>query len=98
MGVAPLLADTPAWLLVGSNVMIPAGWKSALLPTDAFVELVSIGGDKRPLEAFVDGQSMGLVTSMRARMSRIATVELAYCSLRDMAEKIADIQFPLLEV
>ena len=31
---------------------------------------------------------------MRARVSRIATVELAYCSLHDMAEKIAEIQFP----
>lgn len=94
MGVAPLLADTPGWLLVGSNVMQPAGWKSALLPNDAFVEIVSIGGEKRPLEAYVDGQSVGKVTSMRARVSRIATVELAYCSLYDMAEKIAEIQFP----
>jgi len=30
----------------------------------------------------------------RARVSRIATVELSYCSLHDMAEKIAEIQFP----
>jgi nicotinate (nicotinamide) nucleotide adenylyltransferase len=94
MGVSPLLADTPGWLIVGSNVMSPAGWKSALLPNDAFVELVSIGGEKRPLEAFVDGQSIGIVTSLRARMSRIATVELAFCSLHDLAEKIAEIQFP----
>jgi NAD+ kinase len=94
MGVSPLLADTPGWLLVGSNVMSPAGWKSALLPNDAFVEIVSIGGDKRPLQAFVDGRSMGSVTSIRARMSRIATVELAFCSLHDLAEKIAEIQFP----
>jgi len=61
---------------------------------NAFVEIVSIGGQKRPIQAFLDGQSMGAVTSMRARMSRIATVELAFCSLHDLAEKIADIQFP----
>jgi NAD kinase len=94
MGVAPLLADTPGWLLVGSNVMNPPNWKSALLPNDAFVEIVSTGGDKRPLCAYVDGQQMGKVTSMRARVSRIATVELAYSSLYDMADKIGEIQFP----
>jgi NAD+ kinase len=94
MGVAPLLADTPGWLLVGSNVMNPPSWKSALLPGDAFVEIVSTGGDKRPLHAYVDGQQMGKVTSMRVRVSRIATVELAYSSLYDMADKIGEIQFP----
>jgi NAD+ kinase len=30
MGASPLLADTPAWLLVGSNVLDPAHWRSAL--------------------------------------------------------------------
>jgi hypothetical protein len=37
---------------------------------------------------------MGKVTSMRVRVSRIATVELAYSSLYDMADKIGEIQFP----
>ena len=32
MGATPLLAETPAWLLVGSNVMQPANWKSACQP------------------------------------------------------------------
>jgi NAD kinase len=94
MGASPLLADTPSWLMVGSNVMDPPGWKSALLPSEATIELLSIGEAKRPVEAFVDGRSCGKVNSLFARMSRIATAELAFCSLQDMAEKIARIQFP----
>jgi NAD kinase len=35
MGAMPLLADTPALLLVGSNVLNPHNWKSALLSYDA---------------------------------------------------------------
>jgi NAD+ kinase len=94
MGVAPLLADTPGWILVGSNVMSPVGWKSALLAPETNVSMRTLGGDKRPLAAFIDGRSAGPVNTFRVRQSRIATVELAFCSKRDMAEKIARIQFP----
>lgn len=94
MGVPPLLADTPGWILVGSNVMSPSGWKSALLAPEAAVSLRSIGGEKRPIAAFVDGRSLGEVVTFRARQSRIATVELAFTRTHDMAEKIARIQFP----
>ncbi|MEY5009791.1 MAG: hypothetical protein RLZZ253_930, partial [Verrucomicrobiota bacterium] len=52
------------------------------------------GGEKRPLTAYVDGRSAGPVELFQVRQSRIATVELAFCSKRDMAEKIARIQFP----
>jgi NAD kinase len=93
MGAAPLLADTPAWLLVGSNVMEPATWRSALLSTDATVEMRTLDPDRRPLEAFVDGHSQGLVHSIKARISRAASAELAFCAHHDMAEKIAHIQF-----
>jgi NAD kinase len=97
MGVSPLLADTPGWILVGSNVMIPSGWKSALLSPEATVTLRSIGGEKRPLRAFVGGRSLGPVVSLCARQSRIATVELVFAAQRDMAEKIALIQFPAVQ-
>ena len=94
MGASPLLADTPAWLLVGSNVMEPAHWKSALLSSDSSVEIASIAEDhSRPVIAYVDGISQGEVRSMRARISRAATVELAFLANHDMAEKIAAIQF-----
>jgi NAD kinase len=94
MGASPLLADSPAMVLVGSNVMMPPGFRSALLSLDAEVEWTSLGGEKRPLNAYVDGVFQGQVRSMRARASRIAAVEIAFCPSHDMAEKIAQLQFP----
>jgi NAD+ kinase len=93
MGASPLLADTPAWLLVGSNVMEPIGWQSALLSTDTTVEIRSLEPRKRPIEAFVDGLELGHVTCLRARISKAAAVELVFNATHDMAEKIAAIQF-----
>lgn len=94
MGAQPLLADTPAWLLVGSNVMDPILWKSALLSTSSVVQVRSLHVEKRPLTGFLHGVSMGEVVEMRARLSRASSVELAFLSAHDMAEKIARIQFP----
>ena len=93
MGASPLLADTPAWLLVGSNVMEPAHWKSALLSYDTNIEINNLAPEKRPVTAYVDGIAQGVVKSFKARLSRAATVELVFLANRDMAEKIATIQF-----
>lgn len=93
MGGSPLLADTPALVLVGSNVMTPTGFKSALLSVDADVEWTSLGGDKRPLNAYVDGVFQGRIRKFQARASRIAAVEIAFLPSHDMAEKIARLQF-----
>lgn len=93
MGASPLLADTPAWLLVGSNVLEPAHWRSALLSPDTTVEIRSLEPRNRPVQAFVDGLSMGRVVALRARLSRAAAAELVFCASHDMAEKIAAIQF-----
>ncbi|HEY4221593.1 MAG TPA: hypothetical protein VGO62_09625, partial [Myxococcota bacterium] len=90
----PLLADTAAWLLVGSNVMEPFLWKSSLLSTSSTVEVRSLHVEKRPLNGFLHGVSLGEVSEMRARLSRAASVELAFLGQHDMAEKIASIQFP----
>jgi hypothetical protein len=38
--------------------------------------------------------AVGDVTAMKARLSRVAAVELGFLSDHDMAEKIARIQFP----
>ena len=93
MGASPLLADTPAWLLVGSNVMEPVNWKSALLSPDMSVEITCLDPARRAVSAYVDGVAQGPVRSLRARISRAATVELVFLANRDMAEKIANIQF-----
>ena len=93
MGAPPLLADTPAWLLVGSNVLQPAHWHSALLSPDTTVEIRNIDPQHRPVQAYVDGLSMGRVVALHARLSRAAAAELVFCASHDMAEKIAAIQF-----
>jgi NAD kinase/nicotinic acid mononucleotide adenylyltransferase len=94
MGAQPLLLDTPAWLVVGSNVMDPIHWKSALVSKNSVVEIRSLHVEKRPLVGFLHGVSLGEVVELRARLSRAASVELAFLDAHDMAEKIARIQFP----
>lgn len=93
MGASPLLADTPAWMIVGSNVMRPVGWKSALLPLDATAQVEGLNTEKRPLSGNVYGQVIPNVTGMNARISRVATLELAFSPAHDMARKISDLQF-----
>jgi len=97
MGATPLLADTPAWLIVGSNVMQPMHWKSALLSLDATIEVRNLAPDKRPLAGYLYGVALGEVQAMRARVSRIAAVELAFHPDHDVTEKITRIQFPACE-
>ena len=97
MGAQPLLADTPAWLIVGSNVMQPLNFKSALLSLESVVEVRSLDDDKRPLVGYLHGVPLGSVTTMRVRISRIAAAELAFNPHHDLAEKIAQIQFPHAE-
>jgi len=93
MGAPPLLADTPAWLVVGSNVMRPLGWKTAMLPMDAEVKVVNAAPDRRLLNGFVFNNKYEDVLAMEARVSRVASVELAFSEKHDMARKISDLQF-----
>jgi nicotinate (nicotinamide) nucleotide adenylyltransferase len=94
MGASPLLADTQGWLIVGSNVMAPAGWKSALLAPEATIELRNLDKAKRPIAALVDGRAVGRVDLFRVRLSRTMTVEVGFVPGHDIAEKIAEVQFP----
>jgi predicted amidohydrolase YtcJ len=55
-------------------------------------EVVDLAG-RTLVPGFVDGHSQGLVHSIKARISRAASAELAFCAHHDMAEKIAHIQF-----
>lgn len=94
MGATPLPFDTPAIMLVGSNVLKPAFWKPVVLPLDAQVEFVNLDPVKRPLRAFLDGNPEDDVISMRVRTSNTAAVELAFDADLNPAEKLAQIQFP----
>lgn len=98
MGATPLLADTTAWLMVGSNVMQPVHWKSALLPMDAKVHVKNRQRQRRPLEGFMNGQSVGPIREMKVRISRIAAVELAYDPHHDITEKINEGYYRGLEI
>jgi NAD+ kinase len=94
MGATPLLADTPAWMIVGSNVMHPPRWKSALLSLDSHIEVRSLSKEKRPLKGIMYGMEVGEVIAMKARISRIAAIELAFCPNHDIAKKFDILQFP----
>jgi nicotinate (nicotinamide) nucleotide adenylyltransferase len=78
MGAPPLPANSPSWLLVGSNVMLPLGWKSALLSPEAVVEAINLDPEKRPMTSYLDGHPGGATTSFKVRLSRVAAVELAF--------------------
>ena len=95
MGAHPLLADTPGWLIVGSNVMSPLGWKSALLPLEANVHVEAAGHRQASRERIFLRSTFGGSHFDAARaISRIAAVELAFLGHHDLAEKIAQVQFP----
>ncbi|MBW2528474.1 MAG: NAD(+)/NADH kinase [Deltaproteobacteria bacterium] len=96
MGASPLPLNTPALLMVGSNVLRPAFFQPAVLHQDAEMELRTLDPDKRPLRGYIDGVDQGEVVGMRARVSNIAAVELAFDPEYDAAEKLARIQFPLV--
>ena len=74
--------------------MEPPGFKSALLSLDARVSFRTLDLSKRPIAAFADGVPLGEVVSFEVRVSRIAAVELVFTPGHDMAEKIAQVQFP----
>lgn len=94
MGAAPMLADTDAWMLVGSNVMTPRGWKSAPISMNSSITLRNLDPEKRPIKGFIGGTPLGDLTEMRIRPSRTAFVELAFLPEHDMAKKITNLHFP----
>lgn len=94
MGATPLLHDASGWLLVGNNVLEPLGWKSAIIPAGATVSLKTLDAAKRPIRAFIDGQSTGSMLAMEVRLSRVAAAEIAFAPGRDMAMKLMEGFFP----
>lgn len=57
------------------------------------MEIANLECENRTTIAYVDGIAQGEVRNIRARLSRAATAELVFLANRDMAEKIAGIQF-----
>ena len=96
MGAAPVPYNTQVLLLVGSNVLQPYGWKSAVLPLQAVIEIKALDPKKRPMNAFLDGELHRDVESLTVRLSRTAAVELAFEREHDPSTKLAKIQFPVI--
>ena len=94
MGATPVPLNTAALLLVGSNVLHPLRWRPAVLPFETCIEVRTLDPVKRPLQAFIDGVPQGHVQSLRARVSNIAAVELAFLPDHDPSFKLAKLQFP----
>ncbi len=98
MGATPIPAGTHNLLVVGSNVFLPTGWKSAQLDLHARVAIRSVDPTppprKRPVYGFVDGIELGEMTQLTARLSNIAAVELAFLPGQGPRRKIHRFQFP----
>jgi NAD kinase len=94
MGATPVPFPTPVLTLAGSNVLSPTFWRPVVLPLDSKVEAATLDPVKRPLLCYIDGVSQGLVRTVRARVSHIAAVELAFNRAHDPVAKLARIQFP----
>ena len=93
MGAAPVPFTTPVLIVAGSNVLTPMNWRPAVVPITSEVEMSTLEPVKRPLNGYMDGVSLGLISSMAARTSRIAAVELAFQPEHDPSNKLTRLQF-----
>jgi NAD kinase len=94
MGATPLPVDTPALVLVGSNVADPDGWRSKNQSLNDVIEFTAIEREKRPVKAMVDGLDCGLAEAMSVRVSRAASVELVSARVDGFAHKWMSAGFP----
>ncbi len=95
MGATPLPLTAPVLTLAGSNVFLPRFWKPVALPETAVVRLTNLDETGlRPIRAFIDGQLVGRVRSLEARVSSVATVELAFNPRYDLSDRLLRSLFP----
>jgi NAD+ kinase len=95
MGAMPLLLNTTALTLAGSNVFQPRFWRPMTLPGDSVITLKNLDrSGKRPVRAFVDGTSLGVVDSATVRRSAVAGVELLFTREFAPSDKLLRSRFP----
>lgn len=95
MGAVPVPLDSQSLILAGSNIFQPRFWKPMNLPGSSQITLTSLDTrGKRPLRAFVDGQSIGIVEEISAKQSLTAAVELAFTREYDPSTKLLKSLFP----
>ena len=81
-------------LLVGMGISKPFGWQDTVFSSSSVFEMKALDERKRPLRAFVDSVPLGTVSHMRVRVSRIASVELAFIEDFDIVAKHTRLQLP----
>jgi NAD+ kinase len=95
MGATPVPLTAPVLTMSGSNVFRPRFWKPVALPDSAVVKLTNLDkSGKRMVRGFLDGRSMGVVSSMEVRASSIAAVELAFTPQFDLSARLLRSLFP----
>ncbi len=98
MGATPVPLTVPVLTLAGSNVFRPYFWKPVALPESARVKITNLDNTgKRPVRAFLDGLPLGRVSAMEARVSTVATVELAFTPEFDLSARLLRSMFPPIE-
>lgn len=93
MGASPVRMETDVMLVVGNNVFMPA-WKSAYISDQSIVSVYVLEHERRPVEAFVDGVSIGQIVELTIRKSNIAAAELGFTRKHDIDRKLSKLQFP----
>lgn len=94
MGASPLPLDAQALVLAGSSITFPAVFRPCYLPLSSEVEFINLDPKKRPLRGVVDGIAFKNTIRLRAKVSKTASVQLAFVDYNGLAEKLAKIQFP----
>jgi len=94
MGASPLPFNANLLTLAGSNVLLPAFWRPAVLPPSSRICLRNLAPDKRPLRGFVDSLARGRIVEMTVAQSTANFVELLFAPEYDPVSKLAITQFP----
>jgi len=96
MGGTPLRNDTPEYILVGNNIYLPTGFRQARLGLNSKVMIRNLDTTGfRPLYGLEDGEPMGQIISMEARISKFAAAQLAFLPEYDPTSKLDSIQFAM---
>jgi len=94
MGATPVPLTAPVLTLAGSNVFLPSFWKPVAMRESTVVRFTNVGLPRRPVRAFIDGQSVGQVIELEASVSPIAAVEIAFTPEFDLSERQLRTMFP----
>lgn len=95
MGANPVPVGSDIMVVIGSNVSYPDWRGGANVPLDSRITFRNADNTGwRKVIGFADGVTLGEITEMNIRMSRIAAAELLFVPHHDIGEKLSRVQFP----